>query len=391
MKITWASNAPWTPTGYGTQTAQMLPRLLADGHDVIVAANYGLEGHEMIHPETGVLVHPKGVDGYGRDVLPAIHGDRDLIITLYDAWIYNGFLDGLNVASWTPVDHYPVPPEVLRWASTHPTIAMSQYGRDALKRAGVDAFYAPHALDLSVWKPTPSDFRAANGIPADAFLVMINAANKGKLPLPRKAWPEMLMALKLFLEDRPDAYAYIHADISGTFDGIPLLPLINFLGLPGERVVIVDQALYAAGRFDSAQVAAFYTASDVLLSTSMGEGFGLAVIEAQACGTPVIVTDFSAQPELVGAGWTVPFVAVWDYTQGALLALPSVKAIVRALNTAREAKGDAELRTNAIAKAAEYDADKVYAEHWRPILAKLADKLTPPTRQQRRAKRRKAA
>ena len=28
-----------------------------------------------------------------------------------------------------------------------------------------------------------------------------------------------------------------------------------------------------------------------------GEGFGIPIIEAQACSTPVIVTDFSSMPE----------------------------------------------------------------------------------------------
>lgn len=391
MKITWASNAPWTPTGYGTQTAQMLPRLVADGHDVIVAANFGLEGTALPDPVTGVPVFPKGADAYGRDVLARIHGDRDWVITLYDVWVYSGFLDGLRVASWTPVDHFPASPEVVRWASTHPTIAMSRFGQDMLKRAGIDAHYAPHALDLSVWRPTVSDMRHSWNIPEDAFVVMVNAANKGKFPLPRKAWPEMLMGAKLFMEQRPDAYLYIHADLTGVHDGIPLVPIMNFLGIPGDRVVIADQSRYAAGGYSPSDVAAAYTASDVLLSTSLGEGFGLTVLEAQACGTPVIVTDFSAQPELVGGGWKVAHQALWDYTQGALFGLPLLPSIVRALEEAYEAKGDASIRDAALAKAREYDADTVYAEHWRPILAKLADDLNPPTRQQRRAKRREAA
>ncbi len=42
--VLWYSNAPFAATGYGQQTAQIVPRLTAKGHKVAVAANYGIEG-----------------------------------------------------------------------------------------------------------------------------------------------------------------------------------------------------------------------------------------------------------------------------------------------------------------------------------------------------------
>ena len=47
----------------------------------------------------------------------------------------------------------------------------------------------------------------------------------------------------------------------------------------------------------------FYRAADYLLSTSRWEGFGLAVAEALACGTPVLLpADLGTAPELLAAG-----------------------------------------------------------------------------------------
>jgi len=37
----WCSNAAWSPTGYGTQTKQVVSRMIKDGHAIAVAANYG--------------------------------------------------------------------------------------------------------------------------------------------------------------------------------------------------------------------------------------------------------------------------------------------------------------------------------------------------------------
>ena len=47
------------------------------------------------------------------------------------------------------------------------------------------------------------------------------------------------------------------------------------------------------------ELAAFYSAADVLLSLSYEETFGLTIIEAMSCGTPAIVYDNTAQPELI--------------------------------------------------------------------------------------------
>jgi glycosyltransferase involved in cell wall biosynthesis len=43
-----------------------------------------------------------------------------------------------------------------------------------------------------------------------------------------------------------------------------------------------------------------YNAADVLLAPSLYEGFGLTILEAMACGTPVITANVSSLPEVVG-------------------------------------------------------------------------------------------
>lgn len=47
------------------------------------------------------------------------------------------------------------------------------------------------------------------------------------------------------------------------------------------------------------ELAALYSMSDILLSLSYGETFGMTMAEAYACGTPCIVYDNTAQPEIV--------------------------------------------------------------------------------------------
>lgn len=43
-----------------------------------------------------------------------------------------------------------------------------------------------------------------------------------------------------------------------------------------------------------------YNAADVLISPSLYEGFGMTLLEAMACGTPVITSNVSSLPEVAG-------------------------------------------------------------------------------------------
>jgi len=42
--ISWYSNSLNQPTGYGTQSKQVISRLVKDGHKVAMLSNYGGEG-----------------------------------------------------------------------------------------------------------------------------------------------------------------------------------------------------------------------------------------------------------------------------------------------------------------------------------------------------------
>jgi glycosyltransferase involved in cell wall biosynthesis len=67
-----------------------------------------------------------------------------------------------------------------------------------------------------------------------------------------------------------------------------------------EHVLLLDSDV------DDEFLADIYRASDVFVSTSLYEGFGLPALEAMAVGTPVVVTQCGALPETVGdAGWVV--------------------------------------------------------------------------------------
>jgi glycosyltransferase involved in cell wall biosynthesis len=65
------------------------------------------------------------------------------------------------------------------------------------------------------------------------------------------------------------------------------------------------------GFIPAQELAFWYNAAEAFLYPSIFEGFGLPILEAMACGTPVIVSDVSALPEVAGdAGMRVPPTAI---------------------------------------------------------------------------------
>jgi glycosyltransferase involved in cell wall biosynthesis len=62
----------------------------------------------------------------------------------------------------------------------------------------------------------------------------------------------------------------------------------------------VGRRVRFAGYVPEAMLSALYCGAAVAVSPSPLEGFGLTVLEAMACGTPAIVADAGALPEVAG-------------------------------------------------------------------------------------------
>ena len=381
----WFANAPWAGTGYGTQTKQVCERIIQDGHDIAINVNYGFEAGNTAYKLAGkdVPVYGSGFGQWRNDSIKAnalhfgqVTGKAPAVITLCDVWTFNkDTIDDLPVLSWTPIDHAPIPPKVAAWFAHDNVraVAMSQFGQRMFEGAGIEAAYVPHAFE-PVFKPTPTISVGENksprellGIGDDRFVVMVNGANKGITPN-RKAFGENLLAFSMFAEKHDDALLYLHTEQHGAMGGIDLNKLIKAVGIKDHQVKFVDQYAYRTGITNNV-LAAFYTMADVLLACSRGEGFGIPVIEAQACGTRVIVSDWTAQPELCGDGWVVRTQPEWDPMQDSWFATPLVAEIVDALEQAYRSGGGHSQA--AVDWSQQYAADTVFDKYWRPVLASV--------------------
>jgi glycosyltransferase involved in cell wall biosynthesis len=382
--VLWHSNGP-TITGYGQQTQTWVPRIASLGYKMIVSAFYGIQG--MSISWNGVPMLPGAADPYGNDILGE-HARRvgaDMIITLMDAWVLSPEqTQGLKVANWMPVDCDPLgvmDRQYLQRSGSVP-IALSRYGQKAIEAAGFKALYVPHGVDMqNVFRPVRDRMQVRRdlGLPEDAFIIGINGANKDTI---RKSYPAQLRAFAEFRRRHPEANALllIHA-LPRAPGALDLNAIIEDQEL-SQSVRFSDWYTYVTGQIQPPNLAVWYNTLDVLSNASHGEGFGLPIIESQACGTPPIVTDHSAMTELAGAGWLVGGEPFWNGQLGHITGhnawwkTPYADEITAAYEAAYAEKvsGVAEVRRKQAREfALEYDADLVLERDWKPALKELEE------------------
>lgn len=390
IRLLFSSNAFWSNSGYGVQGRSLLPRLaglpeIGGVQNVAMFAWYGLQGG--MHEVNGIRCYPAGVDPYGNDIIGAHAQDwgADVVISLIDVWVMKETAQKIHPAlwlPWIPIDHQPVPQVVLdSLKGAHRPLTYSKWGQQLLADAGVANTYIPHGVEPSVFCVRQSTevrrFRQeVLGNPQ--HLTVMVAANKGYPD--RKAFQVQVRAWARFAQDKPGARLYIHTEPTTMYGGIDFGALMGNLGI-ADKCIFPDRYQYFRG-LPAEYLALIYNNADVYLGASMSEGFGIPIIEAQASGAPVIVTDFSAMPELVRWGCKVPpRDMVWTQLNS-WQAWPDVDGIWEALEglygqwhdngdvwpMAKRLKAEAAIHE-------EYGWDVIVARNWGPLFEELAGQV----------------
>jgi glycosyltransferase involved in cell wall biosynthesis len=110
--------------------------------------------------------------------------------------------------------------------------------------------------------------------------------------LPRKNLPRLIEAFRIFCNTTSTDYELI---LVGPRVAAPRGKTLELI-----RDVETAQNVRSLGFVPDEDMPGIYAASEALVFPSLSEGFGLPVIEAMACGTPVIVSGVSCLPEVAG-------------------------------------------------------------------------------------------
>ncbi len=204
------------------------------------------------------------------------------------------------------IPRYRLPREFIRWAAKGAAglIAVSQALKDEMTTLGIDPARITtlrNGVDLEMFRPFDRRTERAKLGLSGATLVSVGAL------IPRKGHDLIISALALL----PRHSLLI---VGEGPEGAALEQLAKRLGV-ANRVRFL-------GRIDHRDLAPIYSAADALVLASSREGWPNVLLEAMACGTPVVASNIWGNPEVV----TRP-------EAGVLMKERSVEGVAAAVNT----------------------------------------------------------
>jgi len=318
IKVLGYCDSPTCATGFATVSRNIFEGLYRTGRfDIeILGINYWGDPHDFPY-----RIWPTGTnnqkDPYGRqkvlNMIPLM--DFDLLFFLQDSFILNfvpmllEYLKNNRTKPFRSICYYPVDSIIKdEWAANIKNVdylvAYSEFGKqETLKRIDRDILVIPHGVNTREFHPLPKEevmnFRKQYFGPlADKFIITNVNRNQQRKDIPRT-----IAVLEEFRKYVPDSLLYCHMAIKD--QGWDLAEVCKTFGFDTSKDVIFPKNFGPNQGYPREVLNLIYNASDVVISTTHGEGMGLAWLESLATKTPILMPNNTVMPEFIteDIGW----------------------------------------------------------------------------------------
>lgn len=314
IKVLAYCDSPTCATGFGTVSRNILEALRRTGrYDIdVLAINYWGDPHELPY-----RLFPTGTnsdkDPYGRrkitNMIPQM--DYDILFFLQDTFILD-FLPELiphlkqtrdkpfKSICYFPIDGAPKENWIRNISFCDEIIAYSEFGRKESQKAYQpvgDMKVIPHGVNIDEYKILPEqdvkDFRKQYfGRLSDKFIFMNLNRNQQRKDIPRT-----IQAFVEFRKQVPDSILYLH--MAKQDQGWDLIEVCKSYGFSITDDVIFPENFGPNQGYPREIVNMLYNCVDCVVSTCLGEGWGLSWGEAMATKTPIIMPNNTAMSEAI--------------------------------------------------------------------------------------------
>lgn len=318
---------PWQGRLPGIGRARQFLRDLADGWEGL-ARRYGVEDFHhpasrallSLPPHRPDLVHAHNLHGGYFDLryLARLSRQVPVVLTLHDAWLLSGHCaHSLGCERWRTgcgrcpdLGIYPaVPRDATAWNWRR---KRAIFARSRLYVA-TPCQWLLDRVAQSILAPAMIEGRVIpNGVPTDVFYPGDRRAARVALGLPLDQ-PILLMAANGLKHNVFKDYQTLHAALSQLADTATTPLRVVALGETATDEHLGQMHIqFVPHTLDQQRVADYYRAADLYLHAARAETFPNTILEAMACGTPVIATAVGGIAEQVKAGVTGLLVAPGD-------------------------------------------------------------------------------
>lgn len=328
-RILWYSDSPECITGFGGVAKNLLKWLCPEGKYHLTVLGINFDGHpysqedypylkpDKTSPLDGLWPAAQGQDVYGMNKFIEFvrRGEYDAVFVLQDPFIMGAVLPHIlkireemkkhfKIIFYFPIDVTPKKDwvdDVI--AKVDFPVVYTQYGENEIFKVSGALEHLKvihHGTDTKTFFPIIGQAKQAIRallFPAHVNDFIVLNVNRNQL---RKDLNRTFAAFALFHKKNPKSFLFVHAakeDVGGNME--------EMAGFYGLRLGI-DWSCPDPKMFNTIQgvpveiVNQLYNAVDLVVSTTLGEGWGLSLTEAMACKTPVLFPRNTSIEEIIG-------------------------------------------------------------------------------------------
>ena len=300
-RILWISDSPSLPTGNGKITREFIKNIQDTGLYEVTVIGRGYEGWPKDDHAFGCAVFPMDIGRPYPDVMRIISREvkPQVVISCLDMWQIDWIEHAKHSNAVYNIGYISIYGEPVPYSwkkivkSLDLAICYSAFGKKVLNEflpfTAIDMIHL--GVNSELYRPLENRSKLRDSLALnDKFVIGCIARNQT-----RKRLDKLIEGFALFAKKHENAYLFLKTEpISETGYDIP--DLLDYYDIKKKTTI---EANRERGWHTEEKLVELYNLFDVYVQTAGAEGFGVPILEAMACGVPVIAPDYSACSELV--------------------------------------------------------------------------------------------